>query len=831
MYQPADTRQRVYRRSKLSGSLVHALAALLGITALAPPAQALGTSELLDVVIQAVEPQLQPAKPLLLCLIGGKSLQACIDQEIQKQAATLQQEASTQATAALPFDPNDSRITQIVAVVKAASQGKWLEVLNKGGTTVGKIVACAALPPGVKSVGCPVTDYVIDNNKQLIDDAWDAVQGPDWWALATLLGPQTACQFIPVAEIKSTLCGPLGAAVEAAVTLAKGGVKLVSDTFGDASELLVNFTEDVAGQDPPMAPEKYYMDYWYRDTHWYVLAVLTGGGSAPPDMQLEYNACVGYFDGHKASKSTAQKWCGKMREQAKTQFSTALNAVKAAPAVYLKSTLEPQLPRLALEYFHESASSMMPGSLGTDCVYTLRDSVPIPGLLPQQNVMHGKWNSAPFTGWEWACKQVTTAFNQALQNYKNQATPALTTKMANAGCKTQQPTKGDTKLRFLCDSWEGLGTCKTEVTALGGKDDSGHCGLDSTKATTKLAAQIAAQLGTRRCAVPATNARAVQCTRPWKVAQCKALVEQAQGGSVADAYQVSCLAKDDPSFSAGQAEVKNLLFKLNGGVGSKTDAVGTKAGAGGSWASASENNCQAVWDPLAISCKSPDVLAIHNVTLPGCPADPDKDGADAPCLVSTMTYQLPKEADIKAGPMIEGPLKNEVSSSTPAMPVRDAAVRMPATAPSSLSTTPGAALPSQARMPPLTSGRSTGLAVVPGCTAIAGQAGEFVCTTSESLARCERQRIAGAAGIRACSEASSRVVPMSQPEAGPLRTAPAPTSAPSPAPSPARAPSPLSPPPATEATSSRAGTLVVPPPPPAAEPAPAPPPGRAVPGR
>ncbi len=193
----------------------------------------------------------------------------------------------------------------------------------------------------------------MDNNKKIIDDAFTALKGPDWWALATLLGPQTACQFIPVAEIKATLCGPLGAAIEAAVTLAKDGTKVVANALGDASELLVNFTENVSGQDPPMAPEKYYQTYWYVNNHWYVLSAVVMGYSNPPDnMKVQYDHCVGYFDSHKASLDTAKKWCNKMRDQATAQLKVSLAAVKAAPPTYLESTLKPQLPALALKYFH-----------------------------------------------------------------------------------------------------------------------------------------------------------------------------------------------------------------------------------------------------------------------------------------------------------------------------------------------------------------------------------------------------------------------------------------------------------------------------------------------
>ncbi len=80
-------------------------AVLLAIAGLmfTPLAQALGTSELLDVVIQAVEPQLQPAKPLILCILDGKNVQKCIEQEIENQAAALQQEGKNQLPRRCPL--------------------------------------------------------------------------------------------------------------------------------------------------------------------------------------------------------------------------------------------------------------------------------------------------------------------------------------------------------------------------------------------------------------------------------------------------------------------------------------------------------------------------------------------------------------------------------------------------------------------------------------------------------------------------------------------------------------------------------------------------------
>lgn len=755
-------------------------ALMVASTLVAPQAQALGTSALLDVVIQAIEPQLQPAKPFVLCLIDGGSAQDCLDKEIAKQTAALGQQATDQAKAALPFDPNDSRIAQIIAVVKAASQGKWLEVLSKGGTTVGKIVVCAALPPGVKSVGCPVTDYVIDNNKQLLDDAWDAVSGPDWWKLATLLGPQTACQFIPIAEIKATLCGPLGEAIGAAVALAEGGAKALADALGDASELLVDFTEDVSGQDPPMAPEKYYQTFWGPQNHWYVLMALRGGSTTVPDMGLEYSPCVGYFDSHKASKATAQKWCGKLRQQAQAQFKTSLAAAKAAPATYMKSTLEPQLPRLVLEHFHATTSPMA-GDLYTDCVYTVRDRVPIYGVLPQQNPMKSKLGSPPFTAWEWACKEVRTLFDPAFAAYKAQGVPALSAKLINAGCKVWTPTsKGDEKLRYFCDSWQGYAACKAEVAALGASET--HCGLDGTQAGAKLAAQIAAELGAKRCTVPATSLRTVQCTRPWKVTKCQARVDQVQGGSVDWATAVSCVAREDPAFVAGKAQVQSLLFKLNGGVGSKSSG-GTTAGEAGAWKPATGTDCKSTWDPLAIVCNSLQVLATHGVNLPECPADPNQDGADVPCL-APMLFDAVQEGAMKVGPAFDGPLTG-VAGSTPAAP--GPAVRAPMNAP--LEPVPGAfsappaargtgmpgiAAPEAApvergRLAPLTGTRGV---AIQGCEPVSGRIGELACTTPEAHARCERARLAGTAGIRVCQNTAARPGPPAP--AGTVHRAPMP---------------------------------------------------------
>lgn len=51
-------------------------------------------------------------------------------------------------------------------------------------------------------------------------------------------------------------------------------------------------------------------------------------------------------------------------------------------------------------------------------------------------------------------------------------------------------------------------------------------------------------------------------------------------------------------------------------------------------------------------------------------------------------------------------------------------------------------------------GRMAPTAGVPGCTPIAGATGQYACATREAHAGCERLRVAGAAGIRACTAGS-----------------------------------------------------------------------------
>jgi hypothetical protein len=129
----------------------------------------------------------------------------------------------------------------------------------------------------------------------------------------------------------------------------------------------------------------------------------------------------------------------------------------------------------------------------------------------------------------------------------------------------------------------------------------------------------------------------VQCTRPWKVDQCKTLTASyaaqesaAWGGKLS----ILCSPASDPTFEQGRIKAIEIAGQLNhkaGGAAIMATAA-AESGAG----------CKPTWDPLSISCKDHKALAKQIEALPGlglaaCAADPNKDGADGPCIVPILT--------------------------------------------------------------------------------------------------------------------------------------------------------------------------------------------------
>lgn len=570
---------------------------------------AVARADIIDTVLGIVAPEYAEAKTVIQCIINKGSFnesvaKACIEEQAKKLVAS------------------DPKLKSIVDTVLAAKAGDWVRVVEIVGTDGLKTVVCS----GVVSVGGAVKDLVcgavFQIAKPVIKSALQAVMKGDWWALVALLGPQAACGVIPGGEVKDAICGPLGQALAELGKFVKGGVNAGKDA-------LISFGETISGQTQHMPPEKYYQDYWYFPYALLDVMVVLRGGK--PSHKVLYDHCVGYFDSHKAAKSTAEKWCGQMRSQLAAHVNAIVPAIKAAPAAYFTAKLKPQIPEWAVVYYHNISDGKFTGpQLAGACAKDINKLVPIPGpaKYPTEKDLGPP---GPYSPEGWACHQAFLMLNQSITAYKQQGMPALLVKLMNAGCKTKKLSVSP-KLYAVCDSWEGYAACKTEMTSLGGKGES-HCGVDGNVASPKLAKKVAAELGAKRCKfVPG---HMVECARPWKQEQCKSLVKQYTGGvTMSWAYEVKCYLKDDPAFLSAKKQAQDILNTLNG-----VKKVGTVQKPGGKPEGLvfvpPVKVCSHTFDPLAIACSgNPKAPAEAGVALPACAPDPNKDGADAPCYAS-----------------------------------------------------------------------------------------------------------------------------------------------------------------------------------------------------
>ena len=105
--------------------------------------------------------------------------------------------------------------------------------------------------------------------------------------------------------------------------------------------------------------------------------------------------------------------------------------------------------------------------------------------------------------------------------------------------------------------------------------------------------------------------------------------------------------------AAKQAE--DILLVLNGET--KPVRESPPAGARRLDAPAAPNGrlCELTWDPLAIDCRSKAPVQAHpEIALPTCSPDPNRDGADTPCLVQRW-YKSDSEilpAKVVADPLV-----------------------------------------------------------------------------------------------------------------------------------------------------------------------------------
>lgn len=456
-----------------------ALAALLLVSCASARSQ-----DLLDYVIQAVDPTLAPARPLIECLAGGGGAEYCAVEAAKKQVA-----------GALPIGPGDNSIKLVVAVFGAAREERWLDVLTVGGQVIAEKVSCAMLPVQgpLKAPACSVVGWVIAENAKVLDQAWHALTGPDWWALVDLLGT-AACKFIPAegaaSYAKDALCGPLAAALAEAKqwadTMAKGVV-----AGADALENLV------FGSDSHMPYDRYFALYWQPWYH-YSTARIWKGENLGPAVAGVYSQCVDYFDSHNQYRSTAKKTCSDLKARFDKEVKGFAAALPVAVNGYFETIARPAIRGFARSAYGKPAAENLPGEelFVSNCSFQMRIRFPFPGpddtacaLLLEKGKQYGNVGLVPLgplyaqqakacysnveqqtldpTVWQMACDDLRYRYGQAFAGESLKLVKIIG-ELKKKGCTPADPDKAS-KLLFQCQTFAAHAAC---LEAMGPNGDA-----------------------------------------------------------------------------------------------------------------------------------------------------------------------------------------------------------------------------------------------------------------------------------------------------------------------------------------------------------------------
>lgn len=471
------SRARVYPHSmrRFLGTMT------LVCVALFRPATA-DAKDLLDYVIQAVDPTLAPARPLIECVAGGGEALACAAEVAKKQGKS-----------ALPIGPEDDRVKKAVAVLMAARDERWLDVVKIGGEVVAKSVACAIIPVQgpAKGPACSIVGWVISKNVGALDKAYQALKGPDWWALVDLLGAGV-CELIPASgtagAAKAVLCGAFaGVLLEAkkmAETVAKGIV-----SGADALE------NAIFGDDSHMPYDTYYALYWQPWYHAGVDRVLKGEHLGSLQKPI-WNTCVNYFDSHNQYRKTARKTCDNMRDKRyDPQVKAFGKALPVAVDGYFESVARPAIRAAVVASYGKASSAKgdLPGEtfFQQNCAFTMRARFPFPDpdegrckLIESHAAKYPHMEKAfkaaaakcmadvvkqlpEPTAWSRTCEAIRPQYKKA---FASEALKLIGTgiKLKKKGCKP--PEKGTKDgFRMTCTGTSAYSACLTSFGTLGQK--------------------------------------------------------------------------------------------------------------------------------------------------------------------------------------------------------------------------------------------------------------------------------------------------------------------------------------------------------------------------
>ncbi len=621
------------------------LVSLALATAWIAPAHAInGTlDQLIDLVIQAADPSLAPAKPLIVCAIdkgGGNAALTCMEDAAVKQAAQ-------QAGSLVPFDTNDPRIQQIITVVKDINANNWAGAVTAGGPVVVQTVVCALLPLAgpAKGPACGVVGYVIKNDVGVLTDAYTALSnGPDWWGLTKVLSTEVVCMFLPddgvAGTVKTAVCGVLGTVLAGAKDAVEAGWKLIEGGINGLGDLL-------SGQSDAMPQAQYYTLYWMPWYHYGTSLCVTNACKGLSALEADdgriWGPCKNYFDGHKYSSDNAKDICNGFRDRFAKEVKEYAAALGVAADVYVQN-MRPWASTWAVEDYGKNATAQHKAFIQQNAESWLRTKFPFPEpdpgrcgsfkqspayanplfkpLLDQlyQQCLSDAATQAPSpTVWSHVATEAAGKF-VAIMDQENQALGAKLPKVLLGGCAPPQGWTAAQGLKFECNNYPGYQACLATLSA---GAELQHCHFDSAKADAQIVSKLMSALGTKRCQASGTD---VLCSRPWKHDKCSMLRAQLAAGGPT---KVAC--KEGPvaavaAFAVEKTRADKILAALNSGASQK-QLVGKP----------STPSCNTHFDPLTIFCSDPNWAAtlpqkLPGATLPHCGPDPNADGADAPCL-------------------------------------------------------------------------------------------------------------------------------------------------------------------------------------------------------
>lgn len=461
--------------------------------------------DLLDYVIEVVEPDLAPARPLIECLAGGGNAAQCATEAAKKQVP-----------GALSIGPGDERIKKLVRIFEAARDEKWLKVVNEVGQVGTQTIICAISPvqgPAKKPV-CDLVGWIISTRAKELEKVYQALKGPDWWALLEVLGTG-ACQFIPgegaAGLAKEALCGPLAAAL---VELKKMSEALSKGVVGgmDALENLV------FGNDSHMPYDRYFELFWQPWYHYSTASLLRGNGLGPAVGGV-YNRCVDYFDSHNQYRSTAKKTCSDLRSKFTKHVQGFAAAMPIAVEYFFATAVRPTVREFAISTYGKPATGAAPPGenfwVEHICPTNMRARFdfrePDEGRCILLEAKAKKLGKGPFkdlyanlvgacykevkqqtiepTAYALACAEMRPMYKQAIAGEAMWMLGAIG-RMKKLGCTTpDQPTAAKSGLVITCQEYAAHSACLSEFHPNGKK----HCRMEPLKLTRAGAAEMAGQ--------------------------------------------------------------------------------------------------------------------------------------------------------------------------------------------------------------------------------------------------------------------------------------------------------------------------------------------------